>query len=332
MNGVDLKLFRFDGDLTWMSFFMDAQDRFYTRYGGRGDGHAESYLGKESLVRVMQQVLLLHKTRQSLSLSKAGARAPFATPEAIPPMKKMLAPRKEKCIHCHDVKNAQLRHLQDQGRFQKSLVFTYPDPQQVGIQSESRRQDVVARVVPGSPAARADVRRGDRILKVAGQRVLTMADFSQVLEGVPAQTQLPMQLAREEEIVDALLPLSGNWKTQGDPWWRPSTEVAGPNAGFWAVELSVSQKRKAGLKQDALALRVTFLFPKHPTPRSSDVRLGDVLIELDGKRGQMNTRQMHSHLQMNHDYGDRVPISVLRKGAEKELVLRLRSELPERQR
>jgi hypothetical protein len=329
MNGIDLKLFRFDGDLTWMSFFMDAEDRFYARYGGRSDDHAESYLSKPSLVRVMQQVLLLHKTRQVLPRSKGIARVSFATPEAIPPMKKMLAPRKEKCIHCHDVKNAQLRHLQDQGSFQKALVFTYPDPQQIGIQSESFRQDVVARVTPGSSAAFADVRRGDRILKVAGQRVLTMADFSQVLERIPARTQLPMRLAREGKDIDVILQLSGDWKTQGNPWWRPSTEVAGPNAGFWAVELSGDQKRKAGLQPDGLALRVTFLFPKHPTPRSSGVRLGDVVIELDGKRDRKNTRQLHSHLQMNRDYGDRVPMTVLRKGVEKELVLRLRSKRPE---
>ncbi len=329
MNGIDLKLFRFDGDLTWMSFFMDAEDRFYTRYGGRSDTHAESYLSKPSLVRVMQQVLLLHKTRKVLPRTKGVAGVRFATPEAIPPMKKMLATRKEKCIHCHDVKNAQLRHLQDQGRFQKALVFSYPDPKQIGIQSESFRQDVVARVTPGSPAAVADVRRGDRLLEVAGQRILTMADFSQVLEGLPARTQLPMRLARSGKNVDVTLQLSGRWKTQGNPWWRPSTEVAGPNAGFWAVELSADQKRKAGLQPDGLALRVTFLFPKHPTPRSSDVRLGDVLIELDGKRDQKNTRQLHAHLQMNRDYGDRVPITVLRKGVEKELVLRLRGKRPE---
>ena len=144
---------------------------------------------------------------------------------------------------------------------------------------------------------------------------------------------ISLRLARRLRcrVSPGLLPLTGNWKTQGDPWWRPSTEVAGPNAGFWAVELNESQKRKAGLQQDSLALRVTFLFPKHPTPRSSDVRLGDVLVELDGKRVQMNTRQLHSHLQMNRNYGDRVPITVLRKGAEKELVLRLRSKPPERQ-
>ena len=57
MNGVDLKLFRFDGDLTWMSFFMDAHNRFYTRYGGRNDSGAESHLNRESLIRLMDGVI-----------------------------------------------------------------------------------------------------------------------------------------------------------------------------------------------------------------------------------------------------------------------------------
>ena len=328
MNGVNLKLFRFDGDLTWMSFFMDSQDRFYTRYGGRGDDHAESYLSKESLARVMQQVLLLHKTRKSLSLNRFAAPAPFATAELIPPMKKMMAPRKEKCIHCHDVKNGQLRHLQDEGQFNKAMVFTYPDPRRIGVQPEADRQDFVAKVVPGTPAARAGVRPGDQIVAVAGQRVLTMADFSQVLQGTPARAALPLELKRNGRVVATTLQLNGNWKTSGDPWWRPSTEVAGPNGGFWAVELSAAQKRNAGIGPEALGLKVTFLFPRHPTPRQSDVRLGDVLVQLGDKREKMNTRQMHAYLQMNHNYGDRVPITVLRQGKKKSLVLQLRSKRP----
>jgi len=328
MNGVNLKLFRFDGDLTWMSFFMDAQDRFYTRYGGRGDDHAESYLSKESLARVMQQVLLLHKTRKSLSLNRFAAPAPFSTAELIPPMKKMLAPRKEKCIHCHDVKNGQLRHLQDEEQFSKSMVFTYPDPKRIGIQLELDRQDIVAEVIARTPAARADLRPGDRIMAVSGQRVLTMADFSQVLEGTPARATLPVKIARDGKVVETTLQLAGDWKTSGDPWWRPSTEVAGPNGGFWAVELSAAQKRNAGIEPEALGLKVTFLFPRHPTPRQSDVRLGDVLVQLGEKREKMNTRQMHAYLQMNHDYGDRVPITVLRQGKKKSLVLQLRSRRP----
>ena len=61
MNGVNLNLFQFDYDLTWMAFFMDADDRFYARYGGREDEHAESNLSQESLARTMRAVLELHR-------------------------------------------------------------------------------------------------------------------------------------------------------------------------------------------------------------------------------------------------------------------------------
>ena len=147
-------------------------------------------------------------------------------------MKKMMGPRKEKCIHCHDVKNGQLRHLQDEGQFSKTKVFTYPDPKRIGVQAEADRQDFVARVIPGTPAARADVRPGEQIMAVAGQRVLTMVEFSQVLQGTPARAALPLELKRNGRVVATTLKLNGNWKTSGAPWWRPSTEVAGPNGGF----------------------------------------------------------------------------------------------------
>ena len=53
-------LFQFEFDLTWMSFFMDAKDRTYVRYGGRDDTHAESHLNKQSLLRAMRDALALH--------------------------------------------------------------------------------------------------------------------------------------------------------------------------------------------------------------------------------------------------------------------------------
>ena len=54
MNGVNINLFQFDYDLTWMAFFMDAHDGIYARYGGREDHDAESHLTKPSLLRVMR--------------------------------------------------------------------------------------------------------------------------------------------------------------------------------------------------------------------------------------------------------------------------------------
>jgi len=141
MNGVNINLFQFEYDLTWMSFFMDSRDRTYARYGGREDEDAESHLNAESLVRLMEQVLKLHEDGK---VQKPGRYEPAAatvrTPEDIPTMKAMMARRKVKCIHCHDVKVAQLRHLQSQDKFSRDAIYTYPTPSSIGIRVDAKTQ------------------------------------------------------------------------------------------------------------------------------------------------------------------------------------------------
>ncbi len=85
MNGVDLNLFRFEYDLTWMAFFMDAADHFYARYGGREDAGAESHLTQKSLARTMRQALDLHARKAVLKTRSKPRPKTFRTPEEIPP-------------------------------------------------------------------------------------------------------------------------------------------------------------------------------------------------------------------------------------------------------
>src|SRR5688572_30077650 len=135
MNGQNLGLFQFEYDLTFMAFFMDANDRFYARYGGREDHHPESHLSKESLHNTMKAVLALH-AKKEVQTSKYEPKGDLVrTPEEIEPMKKMLGKRKagERCIHCHDVKSAELLQLREEGKFAKELVFSNPSPARVGL-------------------------------------------------------------------------------------------------------------------------------------------------------------------------------------------------------
>ena len=60
MNGVDLNIFRYDYDLTWMGFFLDADGRVYARYGGRDPESADARVSKEGLLHAMEAVLKLH--------------------------------------------------------------------------------------------------------------------------------------------------------------------------------------------------------------------------------------------------------------------------------
>jgi serine protease Do len=328
MNGVNLDLFPFEYDLTWMAFFMDSDDGISARYGGREDHDAESHLTKESLLRVMRTVLRRHEAGDAGPAQSQAATIRPRTPEDIPTMAAMMATRREKCIHCHDVKVAELRHRQELGTFSRELIFSYPTPATVGIGIGPDAQDRVESVRPGSPAAAAGVRPGDTIVSADGRPILTLGDFARVLERTPREADLPLVLRRGDREVEATLRLSGDWKRTADPSWRASVHVAGPNPGFWAVGLNPAEKRAAQIPAENLALKVTFLFPGHPTPRRAGLSLGDIVVEVDGRREPMTTRQLHAHCQMNHDYGDRLPIVLLRGGRETPLTLELPARPP----
>lgn len=322
MNGVNINLFQFERDLTWMAFFMDARDRFYARYGGREDAAAESHLTKDSIVRVMKQVLELHRTAQVQKSRYEPGREPVRTTEDIPTMKALMAPRKDNnCIHCHDVKVAELKHLQQLGRFTRDVVFTYPAPSAVGIHLGSDIQNKVRAVTPNSSADHAGIREGDILLSADGQRILTFADFTRVLELTPTEGTLPLEIQRGNQTVRATLKLSGSWRRTQDPSWRESLHVAGPNAGFWGNKLPEEERNKLGLPAGKMAVRVTFIWGEYT--RQAGIQKDDIVTKFDGLNQDMTIPQLHAHLNLNRNYGDAVPLTVRRDGKDHELVLSL---------
>jgi hypothetical protein len=323
MNGQNINLFQFEFDLTWMAFFMDAQDRFYARYGGRDDAGAEAFLTKGSLIRTMERVLELHQRKQVQKNKYEPNGRPLRTPEDIPGMAGQMKGRKERCIHCHDVKAAVLRDALKEGRFTKDLVFTYPSPANVGLIVNRDRQDCIDGVKPASPAERAGIKVNDSLVSIDGQRILTAADLSRVLELAPKEATLPIQVRRGDATLMVNLTLSGDWKRTADPSWRSSTHWAGPNGGFWGMPLSESEKQRLGIAGNGLGLRINFFFKNHPSPMNAGLRNNDILVELDGLRTAMTPRQVHTHLQLNRAYGDKVPIVILRDGKELKLTLEL---------
>jgi predicted metalloprotease with PDZ domain len=322
MNGVNINLFQFEYDLTFMAFFMDSNDRFYARYGGREDFDAEAGLTKDSLVRVMEQVLELHQAGKVQTGRYEPSGKPARTPEDIPSMNAMIAKRQDsKCIHCHDVKVAELKHLQSLGKFSREMVFTYPMPSAVGLEMDSREQNRVRRVASGSIAARAGLRVDDVIVAADGHRVLTQADMSRVLELTPKEASLPLEIHRGGKSVRSTLELAGDWRRGREPAWRESLHVAGPNGGFWGQKLSADERSKYGLAADTMAVKVTFIWGDHT--RQAGLKNGDVVVSLDGQHHDWRINQLHAHLNLHRDYGDTVPLVVLRDGKEQALSMKL---------
>ena len=314
MNGINLELFQFEFDLTWMSFFMDAENRIYTRYGGRDDSSPESHLNRNSLLATMRSALALHKVQDVLKSRLEPTGRTVRTPEQIPTMRAMLAKRKNKCIHCHDVKVASLRHLRNQDKLQRHMVFTYPTAANLGITVSPDRQSVIRTVKPGTPAARAGVRRGDTILRAGDHRVLTLGDLSHVLEKTADPGRLSLELKRNGRAIPVRLDLKAGWRKSTDPSWRESLHVVGPNCGLWGRRINANERRRLKLAPGKLALKVTFIWGPHT--RKAGIRVGDIIVRLDGQAQDMTIKQLNAHPMLNKAWGDTIPIVLRRKGRE----------------
>jgi membrane-associated protease RseP (regulator of RpoE activity) len=324
MNGVNIRLFQFERDLTWMAFFMDANDQFYARYGGRDASSPEAFLSADSLIGLMERVLELHGSGEVQTSRYEPAAEPRRVPEEIPPMKAMIERRKEhKCIHCHDVKFAELRDLQRNGKFRRELVYTYPSPAAVGLEIDRDRQQLIRAVREESPAARAGFRPADRLLAVDGQRILSAADFSRVLELTEDDGMLPVTVERAGKSVLLRLELSPGWKQVEDPSWRETLHVAGPNGGFWGERLNEADRRSYKLPLDRMAVKVTFIWSDDT--RRSGLQVGDIVTAFDRIHENWRINQLHAHLNLRKNYGEVIPVEVSRDGQRRELSLQLPS-------
>ncbi len=329
MNGMNLNQFQFEYDLTWMAFFQNASGQTYLRYGGRRDADAETYMTKASLVRAMRQTLVLHEQGAAKPSSRYEPVAErVRTPADIPPMRGMISRRKVSCIHCHDVKVAELRHARDQGTLRKEMVFTYPDPANLGIRLDPDIQYRVASVAPASSAAAAGIRVGDLVRQVEGQRTLTFADFTRVLELAPASGTLGIVVERNGRRQDEMqLQLRPGWRKSADPSWRASGGVVGPNAGLWGVPADQARRREIGLTANDLAIKVTFIHK--PWSRSAGIRLNDYILSIDGQSNHMTTRQMQSYLHQNTDWGDTIELVLYRDGKKRTVQMTFPDSPPE---
>ena len=328
MNGMNLEQFQFEYDLTWMSFFQNEAGRTYTRYGGRDDSDSESFLNKESLIDTMHTVLDLHKKKAVQSASRYEPIAESqAVPSDLPTMKKMMSKRKESCIHCHDVKVAELRQRHEEDSLQKQMVFTYPSPSKLGFTIDPKKQNEIENVSIASPAANAGLRTGDTILSSDGQRILTYADLTRVLEFAPKAGKLEIVVDHGNGKPSShQVELPKGWRVSEDPSWRSSLHVVGPGGGFWGRPASEDERASLKLGPDDLALKVTFIWADHA--KAAKIKLGDIVTDLDGFRENMTMRQCHSKLNLHRNWGDEITLTALRGGKPVELKMTLPSEPP----
>lgn len=126
---------------------------------------------------------------------------------------------------------------------------------------------VISQVAPGSPAAEAGFRAGDRILAVAGERLSAPARLVAHLQQTPAGVPVPLVVGRGEPLRETPIPLPTvpKWGMQ---WGFPMPPVGPRDLGatFEAEE-------------EGKGVRVASVTPRGPADRAG-VRAGDRVTEI----------------------------------------------------
>jgi hypothetical protein len=315
MNGVDLNQFRFDYDLTWMGFFLSADGRVYARYGGRDADSSEGRISRDGLLHAMREVLRLHRAD--------GARK---LPPLPPPrrsddltMLKGLAQRNaQACIHCHMVNEAfnfeaRIRKEKIPKDLRRDSFFSFPLPENVGIKPDLVAGNRVLGVVPGSPAAKAGLKKDDLIRIVQGQPVVTAFDIQYGLNEVGAENRLTITAERQGRELRFDLYLPADWRRR-DVSWRKSLQNAPYGLAVSGEDLSPQAKADLKIPPDGLAYHVLFVPAQGPAALLG-LRAGDVIVAVDGKR-KIPYRHFRAYFPLDHEPGDRVELIYLRDGKE----------------
>jgi S1-C subfamily serine protease len=203
------------------------------------------------------------------------------------------------------------------------MIWRWPTPGQVGLTLDAVEQERVVSVRADSPAARAGLRAGDRLLTIDGQRVLSGSDVSWALERARGGARaLALAWTRGDARLEGALELAAGWEV-GDALtlsWRPSKWQLVPSPGFGGPALSPDEKQRLGLAPATFALRVDYLVTWGSEARfgqaaqRAGVRKGDVVLGVNGRADF----QSHDHFQawwrLNLRPGDVARVELLRGG------------------
>lgn len=203
-------MFKFDYDLTWMCFLLDANDRIYSRYGGRDSGHSEARLSVAGLKYTMKQVLQDHQPPRE-----------FVTPKQPTLPRDLFAVKGKGCMHCHNVWEGLRRQARTDGTFTRESLYVYPLPENIGLKLDVSAGNKVLAVTPKSAGARAGIKPGDLLAEVHGTKIRSQCDVMHALHAAPLEGKFDVRWQRDGMPQQATLDVSRGWKVT-DLSWRAS--------------------------------------------------------------------------------------------------------------
>jgi predicted metalloprotease with PDZ domain len=310
--GMDLRRFEFDFDLTWYVFFLNADETIYGRYGGRDASDAEARISTKGLRYAMDHALEAHKSPPApLPLKAEPDRA-----------EDYAAARQHRgCIHCHNVNEFRRAELKQTGKWDRTSIWVYPLPENVGITLELDVGNRVKSVVAGSAAEKAGLKPGDYIAKLNGYSVASFGDATYALHKAPAKGMIAVSLVRDGKEQAATLEVADGWR-KTNLTWRPSMLDLLPSTPFSGEELTVGEKKTLGLAEKRAVIRQDA--EVQATLKAAGVKGGDVVIGFNGQSVDGGISELLGSVRRNYLVGDEITVNVIRDGKRVDLKLVLK--------
>jgi serine protease Do len=338
-NAMDLTQFQFDYDLSFQAFFMNADGTIYGRYGTRSSREdADREVSIEGFGQAMQAALRLHAgypQNKAVLSGKQAKPTKYERPEEYPSLegryKEQLdfaGATAKSCLHCHQIRDAQ-RDLVRQGdqQWTDQVLYPYPTPDVIGLKLDPQSRATIAEVSADSPAARADLQKGDQIYMLAGQAILSAADIQWVLHHAGASAELIVLRRRGDTITQTTLKLPAGWRENSDISWRTTTWNLRRIAlgGMFLESLSDEEREQLGLPDDQLALRAKHVgqYGPHALAKQAGLVKGDVIVEFNGNTRPMTETELIAHTVKNTKPGDAVSVKYLRDTQTRQTKIRL---------
>ncbi len=314
MDDVDIGLFRFDWDNTFHMFFLNAQSYIYARYGERKDGDGDKINSLAGIKNALRRVLDVHKKEANKA---PPPWKPLETQDLVSFKKDPRRPNG--CLHCHHAGYFVRKEEFTTGKLTKDQIWGFPMPENVGITLEIDENNLVREA--RDPAAKAGVQAGDRVISIDGQRVLTPADFVWALNVFRGGT-LKIVVDREGKQHTFTMPLKGDDWRKTDVSWRDSWWGSGPNPGFSGDDLDSAERKKYGLNDASIAVRVTDVKANGSAARV--MQPNDIIINFDGKATDMEAIELQMHVRLTRRAGDTVQCVVLRGNQKLPIAIKLK--------
>jgi len=338
-NGMDLSLFQFDYDLSFAAFLMNADKTIYGRFGTRSDlKDTERDISIEGFHKALAAGLKLHKrypANKNLFVGKIGPEPKIKRPELLKTLQGKFHPMIDwrgkvvpSCLHCHQILDAQRLELRNARKtIPDKVLHPWPMPSVIGLNLDPKELASITKVKPGSPAARAGLRLGDKIKTLSGQTILSIADVQWVLHEAKDSDAIKASVLRGSKQLNLTIKLKTGWRSQSDISWRVTTwdlrrMVTG---GMVLRPTTPDQRRQNKLRDDQLALYVNYVgrFGAHAVAKKAGFKKGDIIVAYDGKTGAMSESELITKILNKRFPGSKVEVSVIRNGKRITMTLKM---------